>query len=180
MTKALQKYDVEVLELPAGVTLLDDNQQWTNRFDFQSASGNTYRVAQHKTGRYWGCDCPSYKFGRRGVKTCKHLTDFGLKGNYVAEEVGRIAIGGRVEAVGANTLRDKDRRAAAQGNLRALPAPKAAAPVAKPAQKAPAAPKAIASGLRPENVELTKDGKIVVTFDASNAQAVFALLATLS
>ena len=229
MTKALAKYDIEVLALPADVTLLEDNSTFTNRFDFHSASGKEYRIAQSKKGRWWSCGCPSYKFGKRGSKTCKHLRDFGLRGDFVPEEVGQLSVGGAVAgSIGAAPMPNAKRAEVTQGNkakLRALqggassltitakrrydvqddikklggkwnadakgwdmPSQEAfdavqallEAPKAVPeAPKAlPAAPKALPA-CKPEGVEM-KDGKIVVTFDASQSAAVFALLAQLS
>lgn len=34
---------------------LPDNRQWTNRFQV-----NGHTIAQHKKGRYWGCDCQQW------------------------------------------------------------------------------------------------------------------------
>jgi len=49
---------------------LDDNAQWTNRFEIHSAtSDRVYTVAQHKAKRHWGCSCP----GWRRHRNCKHL-----------------------------------------------------------------------------------------------------------
>jgi hypothetical protein len=54
---------------------LPDNAQWTNRFDVRSSSSNrVYTIAQHKSGRYWGCSCP----GWRGHRNCHHLKELGL------------------------------------------------------------------------------------------------------
>ena len=50
---------------------LPDNAQWTNRFQVKSeTSGSLYTIAQNKSGRFWGCNCP----GWIRHKTCKHLT----------------------------------------------------------------------------------------------------------
>jgi hypothetical protein len=86
--------NLPTLRVPADACLAD-NKQWTNRFEIRSSSsGRVYRVAQHKTGRYWGCSCPSYCYGRKGSKSCKHLSALSLTGNYVAQEV-------KIEAVSA-------------------------------------------------------------------------------
>ena len=61
---------------------LPDNAQWTNRFEIRSSSSSSvYRIAQHKTGRYWGCGCRGYIFAKKDSargKTCKHLTTLNL------------------------------------------------------------------------------------------------------
>jgi hypothetical protein len=55
--------------------LLPDNTNWTNRFYIKSeSSGRLYTIAQNKSRRYWGCDCP----GWIGHRKCKHLTALGL------------------------------------------------------------------------------------------------------
>lgn len=55
---------------PSNSQHLEDNTQWTNRFTIKSETSNrVYVVAQHKTHRHWGCDCPGWKRHR----TCKHL-----------------------------------------------------------------------------------------------------------
>lgn len=54
---------------------LPDNDQWQLRFEIQSESSDRiYIIAQHKSKRYWGCSCPSYRVRRY----CKHLTALGL------------------------------------------------------------------------------------------------------
>ena len=54
---------------------LPDNGQWTNRFAIHSETSNrVYIVAQHKTGRYFGCSCPSWRVHRH----CKHLAALSL------------------------------------------------------------------------------------------------------
>jgi hypothetical protein len=59
--------------------LLPEGKLWTNRFYIKSeSSGRLYTIAQNKTGRFWGCDCP----GWIGHKHCKHLTALGLPGDY--------------------------------------------------------------------------------------------------
>ncbi len=50
--------------------VLEDNAQWTNRFEIHSAtSDRVYIVAQNKTHRHWACSCPGWKRHRN----CKHL-----------------------------------------------------------------------------------------------------------
>lgn len=49
---------------------LEDNAQWTNRFQIKSeSSGSLYTIAQNKGGRFWACNCPGWIRHR----TCKHL-----------------------------------------------------------------------------------------------------------
>ena len=49
---------------------LEDNAAWTNRFQVKSeSSGSLYTIAQSKSGRFWGCNCP----GWIRHKKCKHL-----------------------------------------------------------------------------------------------------------
>jgi len=81
------------LKVPAAA-MLPDNAQWTNRFEIKSSSSNrVYRIAQHKTGEYWGCSCPGYIYGKKGRKQCKHLRALGLHGNFIAQEVNVVAVG---------------------------------------------------------------------------------------
>lgn len=223
MSTALETVNqIPVLPLPEGVELLPDNKSFTNRVDFQSSSGKTYRLAQSKKGRWWACSCPSYVYGKKGAKTCKHLRDFGLSGNFLPEEVGRLAIGGETE-VGSTPMPDseKDERTAShRAQLRAVKGgrnesekfflrgktfpikdeikklggswdrskkawvftsqeafSKAEALLkgAREAEKPAPAPKALPAAT-PENIEF-QDGKMVVTFSAEQAQAVFAMLA---
>jgi hypothetical protein len=55
-----------------GSTLLDDNDQWVNRFQVRStSSGSLYTIAQRRSDRTWGCSCN----GWRHYRHCKHLTD---------------------------------------------------------------------------------------------------------
>lgn len=155
------------LVVPADVELLPDNNSFTNRFDFVSSSGNKYRIAQSISGRWWSCSCPGYLYAK-GHKPCKHLKGLGLPGFHTAFEVAGLQLAG-----------------AAANVAPIAPAPVAAlvpAPVAAPAPtpKAPKAPKASPKGaVVPQSVE-TKGGKIVVTFDAKDAAAVFALLAAMA
>ena len=61
-----------------------DNDQWEHRFKIHSESSNRiYTIAQHKKGRYWGCDCPGWKSRRY----CKHLKALGLPTNCKPHEV---------------------------------------------------------------------------------------------
>jgi hypothetical protein len=54
---------------------LPDNGQWTNRFEIHSETSNrVYVIAQHKTERYFGCSCPSWRVHRH----CKHLAALSL------------------------------------------------------------------------------------------------------
>lgn len=161
---ALTTASTPVLTLPPGVTLLDDNSQYTNRFDFTSDSGNVYRVAQSKSGRWWACSCPSWKYNRNGKRLCKHMEAFGLPGNYAPFEVGKLAIAGTV-ATPIAAPKAKPAKAAV------------VAPKAKPAL--PAAPAANTAGLKPKNVAVNGD-EITVTFNACDAARVFALLASLA
>jgi hypothetical protein len=168
---AIQKFDVATLTLPAGVTLLEDNNQYTNRFDFTSSSGNVYRVAQQLTNRWWACSCPSWKFNRNGKRTCKHLEAFGIPGNYQPFEVGQLAIAGSTPASKVLPI------AAAKAPV--VPVKKAVkAPVAAPSKALPATP-VNTDSLKPKNVAVNAT-EIVVTFDAKDAAKVFALLATLA
>lgn len=190
MTTALQTLDIDTLALPASVTLLPDNSQYTNRFNLVSgSSGNEYLIAQRQynpatgKGGWWACDCPSFKFGRKGAKMCKHLRDLGLPGNHQPFFIGQLSVGGRSDDVGRQSLRDKDRHQAAKRPLRAVSGGRSAAPAPTPAPApvaAAPAPKALPSGkLVPTSVNMV-NGKIVVEFDAADSAAVFALLAQLS
>jgi len=219
---ALQKFDVDALILPADVTLLEDNNQYTNRFDFASSSGNVYRIAQSISGRWWACSCPAWNFNKGGKRDCKHLRDLGLPGSYQSFEVGRLALASAAEppkAIGAvpMTLAEKHSRAcgaaapsdallltgntyairdqikdwggkwdaAAKGwrmpnqaafdhvqTMLGVSAPRPAPVAAAPEHKALPA-------VKPIGLEMA-DGKIVVTFDAKDSSAVFAVLAQLA
>lgn len=194
MTQAIANIDQESLALPESVELLPANKRFTNRFNLVSeSSGNKYLIAQCRynpengKGGWWACSCPSYKFGRKGAKMCKHLRDLGLPGNHQPFFIGELSVGALDGGVGAQTLRDNDRHAAAKAPLRALEGgqgkrrkamPKASKPAAE--VEAAAAPKALPQGrLVPTNVSMD-GGKIVVEFDAADSAAVFALLAQLS
>ena len=73
--------------LPLGCKFLDDNAQWTNRFEIKSeTSGNKYIVAQHKTKRHFACSCRGYIRHRK----CKHLMNLGLPCFEVACEPKKI------------------------------------------------------------------------------------------
>jgi hypothetical protein len=177
-TTALATLDMEALVLPAGVELLEDNSQYENRFDFASSSGNVYRVAQSKTGRWWACSCPSWIHKAQGNRHCKHLRDFGLPPDYQAFEVGRLELapaGAPPVAIGAVPMPTSKKGKAA---LHAVSGGKpAGAVVAAPVPAAlPAAP---LPGLKPKNVGMIGND-IIVTFDAKDSAAVFALLSQLS
>lgn len=180
---ALAKPDLDTLVLPPGVELLDDNAQYTNRFNFASASGNVYRVAQSKSGRWWSCSCPSWIHKAEGNRHCKHLRDFGLPPDYQAFEVGKLMLapaGTPTAAIGAVSMPRSKKgglTAVAGGKASAKAVAKAVAAPA-PAPALPAAPAPL-PGCKPKSVEM-KDGEILVTFDAADSAAVFALLATLS
>lgn len=74
----------QVVKRPAGSVALPDNNQYENRFEIKSSSSNrVYIIAQHKTGRWWGCSCPGWISHRK----CKHLTSLGLPCNQVPMEV---------------------------------------------------------------------------------------------
>jgi len=80
-TKTNTASALPTLRVPSDACL-PDNAQWTNRFEIRSSSSSSvYRVAQHKTGRYWGCGCRGYIYAKKDSargKTCKHLTTLGL------------------------------------------------------------------------------------------------------
>jgi len=58
------------LKPPPGKPALEDNDQWTNRFEVRSASsGRVYIIAQNKQKGHFGCSCPSW----RARRYCKHL-----------------------------------------------------------------------------------------------------------
>jgi len=67
---------------------LEDNTQWTNRFEVRSESSDrVYIVSQHKEKRHWGCSCPGWRTRRK----CKHLTTLGLPILEEPHEIGRIS-----------------------------------------------------------------------------------------
>lgn len=175
---AVAKYDMKTLVVPPTVELLDDNAQWTNRFDFVSKSGNVYRVAQNKSGRWWACDCPSWKFKKNGVRHCKHLRDFGLPPDYEAFEVGEIRLALPGEAAPEIGAKPQPKSAIKAKPVKAKKAPKPVAAANQPAAALPSAPEAL-PGCKPKSVQMKGD-EIVVTFDAKDSAAVFALLAKLS
>jgi hypothetical protein len=71
---------------------LDDNAQWTNRFQIKSESSDRlYTIAQNKSGRFWGCNCP----GWIRHKTCKHLHNLQLPGHHQPYEAQLPASGSR-------------------------------------------------------------------------------------
>lgn len=43
---------------------------WEKTWDFNSDSGETYRVSIATDGVTWGCSCPAWKYKRR---TCRHI-----------------------------------------------------------------------------------------------------------
>lgn len=59
----------------AGTTALEDNSQYTNRFEISSeTSSRVYVVAQNKGTGDWSCSCPGWVIKRAGKeRTCKHL-----------------------------------------------------------------------------------------------------------
>jgi hypothetical protein len=177
---ALAVPDMEALVLPSGVEILDDNAQYTNRFDFASSSGNVYRVAQSKKGRWWACSCPSWLHKAQGNRHCKHLRDFGLPPDYEAFEVGRLELapaGTPSAMIGAVPMPFSKKGKAA---LAAVPGGKPMAPImSAPLFAALPAASAALPACKPKTVEM-KGSEIVVTFDVKDSAAVFALLAQLS
>jgi hypothetical protein len=177
--------DMETLMLPPSVELLEDNAQYTNRFDFPAASGNIYRVAQSKSGRWWACSCPSWIHKAQGNRHCKHLRDFGLPADYQSFEVGQLqltATGTPAPAIGAVPMPTSKRGkalAAAKSGGKALAA-KGPAAKTLTVVEAPALPAAVpVPGCKPKSVSMIGD-EIVVTFDAKDSAAVFALLAQIT
>jgi hypothetical protein len=59
----------------AGTTALEDNSQYTNRFEISSeSSSRVYVVAQNKGTGEWSCSCPGWIIKRPGKeRNCKHL-----------------------------------------------------------------------------------------------------------
>lgn len=160
------------LVLPSTVTRLEDNAQYTNRFDFISGSGSEYRVAQSMSGRWWSCSCPVWKFNKShkgSQRWCKHLEAFGLPGGYTPHEVSGIQIAGSTPA--ALPAAPKASKKAKALPVPAVPA--AAAPALTAANKPPK------GGVVPLGF-VKENGKLIVTFDEKDATAVFALLAALS
>ncbi len=144
---------IETLELPAGVTLLPDLKWKVNRFQFVNSRGDaTYVISQQRfnpetgKGGWWGCDCGSYVNARKDSdlgKTCKHLLDLGLVGNFVRIDVGELAVGLRSAPIGAKSLKNAEKKqatAAARAHLSALQGG-ASAPELPAADEAPAKPK---------------------------------------
>lgn len=71
-----------------GSTLLDDNAQWTNRFQVKSrTSDSLYVIAQQRTDGVWGCSCPGWRHHRK----CKHLTDVLGRLNKIADQYKHLA-----------------------------------------------------------------------------------------
>ena len=61
---------LERFKPPPGSHILEDNAQWTNRFEIRSeTSDRIYIIAQSKRTGAWGCSCPAWRTRRR----CKHL-----------------------------------------------------------------------------------------------------------
>jgi len=62
------------ISIPGGKAL-EDNAQYTNRFEIASASSNRlYTVAQNKSTGEWSCSCPGWIIKKAGKeRTCKHL-----------------------------------------------------------------------------------------------------------
>lgn len=57
-----------------GLTLLEDNAQYKNRFEIKSESSNRlYVVSQNKKTDEWCCSCPGWIIKRGPERTCKHL-----------------------------------------------------------------------------------------------------------
>lgn len=65
---------VKALQIPNG-RALEDNSQYTNRFEIASESSNrVYIVAQNKSTGEWSCSCPGWIIKKSGKeRTCKHL-----------------------------------------------------------------------------------------------------------
>lgn len=80
---------VEKIAAQIGSTLLDDNAQWTNRFQVPSrSSGSLYVIAQQRTDGQWGCSCPGWRHHRK----CKHLTDVLGRLAAIADQYGHLAL----------------------------------------------------------------------------------------
>jgi hypothetical protein len=63
------------IRVPAGTQLLEDNDNYTNRFKIHSSSSNkVYIVSQSKSGRWWACGCS----GWLRHKKCHHLQELGI------------------------------------------------------------------------------------------------------
>jgi hypothetical protein len=72
MATTEHRAQVEEIARQIGSTVMDDNAQWTNRFEIKSSSSTrVYVVAQRRTDGVWGCGCPGWRHYRR----CKHTTD---------------------------------------------------------------------------------------------------------
>lgn len=77
---------------------LPDERGWTNRFKVRSnSSSSVYIIAQHATGRYWGCSCRGYTT-RPAVRHCTHLKDLGIPGGEKPYEVNIDAGGAPMSA----------------------------------------------------------------------------------
>jgi hypothetical protein len=72
-----------------GSSLMDDNQQYINRFTISSkTSSREYIVSQRRSDGGWCCGCPGWRHYRK----CKHLTeilrrlsDIRITGQYTPE-----------------------------------------------------------------------------------------------
>lgn len=72
-----------VLRVPPD-TRLPDTDQWVNRFEIRSeTSDRVYVVAQHRTKRHWGCECPGWRRWRK----CRHLAAMSLPAHERPHEV---------------------------------------------------------------------------------------------
>ena len=62
------------IQIPGG-NALEDNAQYTNRFEIASSSSNrVYVVAQNKMTGEWSCSCPAWIIKKPGKeRTCRHL-----------------------------------------------------------------------------------------------------------
>jgi hypothetical protein len=73
MTTIIPKNAIVIAAARAGIVVLPDNEQWTNRVEIKSeTSSRLYTVAQNKKTGQWGCSCPGWKRHRH----CKHLGVF--------------------------------------------------------------------------------------------------------
>jgi len=145
--------DCEVLALPDDVEVLEDNSQYTNRFNFTSASGRRYLVAQRKfnpstgKGGWWACDCPSFTTRRKDSATgkcCKHMAALGLPGNHQPFFVGKLLPGGG---------NDPDPRRPPHQRQSRCPDRRTAQGSARACRRFPA-------GLRPHRQDLRRQGRL--------------------
>lgn len=95
------------LALPPGSKLLEDNKQWTNRFEVRSeTSDRVYIVSQNKDKGYWGCSCPAWRTRRK----CKHLRAMGLPEFEVPYQVTIAGLASRTGPDGLSQTRRIARR----------------------------------------------------------------------